>query len=58
MSVTSSQEEIKFPHPLGHVTKYIKFQLPFKALEMSDTWELDNTVWEYYKVSSVWLQTE
>ena len=44
MSVTSSQEEIKFPHPLGHVTKYIKFQLPFKALEMSDTWELDNTV--------------
>lgn len=44
MSVTSSQEEIKFPHPLGHVTKYIKFQLPFKALEMSDTWELDNIV--------------
>ena len=43
MSVTSSQEESKVPHPPSHVTKYIKLQSPFKALQMSDTEEIDNT---------------
>ena len=33
------------PYPLGQVTKYITFQVPIKALDISDTIteEIDNT---------------